>query len=257
MHPKAVAIFEAERASMERRPQNDLASWYPLLLATGAPTPRTIIVRARHDLERLLDGGPDATYADGILDDHRAFVARMTKAAEVFGFPCFLRTGHGADKHSYRRTCRLECADNIESHVMALVEWSACASLVSLPTATWAVREWLDLDAAFTAFDGLPIATEVRAFIGGGAMRCWHGYWPVTALTGRTEISDPAWRAHLARARRTAEREQKEWRPMVETIAAAFGSWSVDLCRTRKGVWYVTDMARAEDSYHGPCKRKL
>ena len=135
---------------------------------------------------------------------------------------------------------------------MALVEWSACASLISLPTYTWVVREWLDLDVAFTAFDGLPIATEVRAFIGAGSMRCSHHYWPMRVLADQGNVTEPRWRDYLAKQHRTATAERHRWRPIVDLVAAAFGSWSVDLCRIREGAWFVTDMARAEDSWHWP-----
>jgi len=149
----------------------------------------------------------------------------------------------------------VERAEDLSQHVAALVEWSALVTLVSLPTRTWVVRQWLDLDARFTAFEGLPIATEVRAFIVGGRLRCWHPYWPADALRDAGP-SDKDWRALLVAQHRLARDEAFRWRPIVNAISAAFGSWSVDLCRTEAAEWVVTDMARAEDSYHWPgCKK--
>ncbi|GAH32927.1 unnamed protein product, partial [marine sediment metagenome] len=36
--------------------------------------------------------------------------------------------------------------------------------------------------------------------------------------------------------------------------SAVEGHWSIDLCQTKEGIWYMTDMALGEDSYHwGTC----
>jgi len=46
------------------------------------------------------------------------------------------------------------------------------------PPAAFMVREFLDLDASFKAFGGLPIAREWRIFASPEKVICYHPYWP-------------------------------------------------------------------------------
>jgi hypothetical protein len=222
---------------------NDLAEWFPCLATTGVPVPRTVIVQTELDLLGVLDGETPAGFDD--------FVAQLDAAGrEVGGPPAFLRTGHTSGKHGWRRTCYVQGA--VARHVAALVEWSACAGLLGLPTSTWAVREFLNLDASFSAFDGMPVALERRLFIEAGAVRCHHPYWPADALEeGRP--SRPDWRAKLAEQDRTWDAECGLVLEMGRVVSAAFpGSWSLDFARTRAGLWIALDMANAADSFHWP-----
>jgi uncharacterized protein YbjT (DUF2867 family) len=170
-------------------------------------------------------------------------------------YPIFLRTGHGSGKHDYRKTCYVPSASDLARHVVELVEWSACASLIGLPTTTWAVRELLALEAAFTAFLGaLPIGQERRCFIDAGAVVCAHPYWPPAVF--EDELARPsiaAWRDALAAQEAQYQRERKTVLALARQAAGHFeGAWSLDLARTRDGRWVAIDMAPAEVSYHWP-----
>lgn len=222
---------------------SDLSTWFPRLKATGVPVPRTIIIRTELDLLGLLDGETPEGF-DG-------FISHLeTAVREVGGPPAFLRTGHGSWKHGWRRTCYVQ--GPVARNVAALVEWSACASLMGFPTSTWAVREFLELDASFTAFAGMPVAMERRLFIEGGVVRCAHPYWPADAL----EEGNPSrldWRALLAAQEQTWVAEQDRVLEMGRAVSAAFpGSWSLDVCRARDGRWLAIDMALARESFHWP-----
>ena len=41
-----------EREALKRRPQNNLAAWFPLLASLDVPVPRTRIVYAYHEIGR-------------------------------------------------------------------------------------------------------------------------------------------------------------------------------------------------------------
>jgi hypothetical protein len=73
---------------------NDLADWYPVIAATGVPTPRTIIVPAAESLiDLFLDGSP-------IDSAGKATVQAVEAAIAQFDGPVFLRTGEMSAKHS-------------------------------------------------------------------------------------------------------------------------------------------------------------
>src|SRR3990167_2427173 len=164
------ALDEMERDAADR-PLNDLAAWYPLLVTTGVPTPRTRLVRTRVELLDLCDGKTPAGF-DG-------FIAKLRVAADSLGgAPIFLRTGHTSQKHGWRKTCYVADLDALPRHVAELTEFSAIADMLGLPTESWVGREFLELDARFVAFDGMPVAAERRFFVAGGRVVCHHPYWP-------------------------------------------------------------------------------
>lgn len=225
---------------------NNLATWYPLLVACEVPTPRTKILRAPAGLIDILDGAPPPGYKE--------FLARLARAAQEVGdWPIFLRTGHGSGKHYWSKTCFVTRPAVLDAHVRELVEWSALVDLMGLPVDTWVVREFLTLDSRFTAFLGaMPIATEVRVFLAHGGVACWHPYWPEAVFDEQVDGPVEVWRPHLADMQRLAATEAREFLTIAERVARLFGEWSVDLCRLKSGEWYVTDMATAADSYHWP-----
>jgi len=237
-----VSLAEIERDAADRL-MNDLPCWFPLLLASGVSVPRTRIVRTRVPLIDLLDGKPP----EG-LD---AFIASLRIEAErLHGPPVFLRTGQTSHKHGWRRTCYVTDLDALVGHVRELVEFSEIADMIGLPYQTWVLREFLDLDARFTAFDGMPVAVERRFFVAGGRVVCHHPYWPVEAIEGHTDEAD--WRRLLAETNAVTEAESATLLPMAQRVAEVFHDWSVDFARTKAGDWYAIDMALARTSYHWP-----
>jgi len=238
--PSAKAPREADRFT------NCLSTWLPRLSAHGVPVPKTMIVRWTGDdpLMRLLDGKTPSGF--------NGFVDALFAAVQVIGGPpAFLRTGQLSGKHNASETCLLD--DGLDrrilaAHVAMIVEESAIAGIMGLPDDVWAVRERLPVDAAFTAFKGLPICNERRVFIDAGKTVCEHFYWPENAIRNATTED---WREKL----RLLREEEGAPPDLVEAVALAFadaGPWSVDFMRTARG-WYCIDMARAANSWHPPC----
>lgn len=161
-----------------------LSYWFPKLLAASVPVPRTEIVRTETPLVELLDGREP--------DGFKALLDRLHAAAlAVGGYPVFLRTGHGSGKHDWPQTCHVPARADLRRHVANLVAWGHLVDLLGLPTAVWAVREYVALDAGFTAFGGLPVARERRYFIAGGQVLCHHPYWPADAIREGTGYGPP------------------------------------------------------------------
>jgi len=192
------------------------------------------------------------------------------------GLPCFLRSGQTSGKHEWRDTCFLPSDDRevIAHHLYEVVVYSHTADFMGMPCDVWAVREMLPTVPVGTAYRGMPVCREFRYFIGGGKILCRHPYWPRDAVPGLTDeqyaklCEPPETIERPPRPKPTSKIEQiREYHrglpddatadEIVLAVAERFmeAEWSVDLLWTERG-WFVTDMARAEDSWHWPeCRR--
>jgi len=225
-----------------------MSYWLPILLKTGVPVPETRLITTELPLVSMLE-----EELPGLTDNWKAFVGELRAAAlEVGGYPAFLRTGHGSGKHEYVDTCHVPDERALSRHVWRLVEWSLLVDLCGLPTRVWAVRRFLQLQASFRAFGGLPINRERRYFIGAGRVICRHAYWPESAVAeGEPDAAD--WREKLAALNEETPEEIALLTEMSERVAQAFtGVWSLDWAQDITGRWWAIDMAPAERSYHWP-----
>lgn len=229
----------------------DLADWFPRLVEASIPVPRTRIVRAPADLIALLDGETPAGFG--------AFLAELEAAGDEIGYPLFLRTGFGSGKHDWVDTCLVTSADDLGQHVFALVEWSEMVDVMGLPTTTWAVRELLPTDPAFTAFSGhLPITRERRYFVEDGRVVGYHPYWPPFAIESPS-VSD--WEVRLSALNEMPPEEVSELTALAERVSTAVpGAWSVDFLHVPDRGWLCIDMAHTARSFiwrDHPCAPKV
>jgi hypothetical protein len=225
--------------------KNCLSYWFPILQSVvPANVPRTIIIPAPPDgLTSLLVGQQP--------DEWPMFLLALRGAGKAVGYPCFLRSGHTSDKHSWDKTCYIAKPEDFGSHVCSIVDFSECCSLIGLPYNVWAVREWLNGPIIGTAprYCNMPVRREFRIFIRDGKIQCGHPYWPVDALLsgGCNEDTMAQVEAmnHLG-----IDRQGLHY--LVSKVATVFdGYWSVDCLWTNQG-WFVTDMALGDDSWHWP-----
>ncbi len=142
---------------MGNEDRNDLAFWFEKLKATGVPVPSTTVVRA---------GGSVVEVVYGKHSPHfEPLVAALKEAAAAYGYPVFLRSGHGSGKHDWKDTCFVPDTESMGRHVAAIIEWSECVDMLGLPTETWVVREALPLVTTFRAFSGQMPINSVRVAI--------------------------------------------------------------------------------------------
>jgi hypothetical protein len=222
--------------------RNDLAYWFPRLLESGVPVPRTEVVATDCPLYILLDGQSPPGFD--------LFLAELSVAADRVGYPCFLRTGHASNKHAWRESCFVRGPGELTGHVVNLVEFSVCADFLGLPTATWAVREFLGLNVPFEAFNGMPVAREFRCFFRHGMPLCRHPYWPEDAIL---EPSRPDWREMLRTMSSLSDDEASSIDSLICRVATRFeGAWSVDVAQATDGRWVIIDMAEMDRSFHWP-----
>jgi hypothetical protein len=241
---------------------NSALYWYPKLadIATDIPVgvPDSRLVKFPFDESfRLLDGEvPDAL-------PWGAFV----EAAEAVGSPAFVRTDQKSAKHAGPGAYRIDDpGEDIPTALAALVDHHVTAGR---NPAALMVREWVDIDAKFRAFDGLAIGPEWRLFASPDGAQCRHFYWPAAAIAeGRGEptglggepLAESVWRSRLNDLRESATSADLRHLDSVATAAARAlntanhlpddGIWSVDFARGADGEWWLIDVARAPDSWH-------
>ena len=224
---------------------NNLAYWYPRLLACGLPMPKTLLVRAHEeelsDIANVFEG-QEMTCAS------EPFFKRLTEAAQEIGYPLFLRTGHTAGKQNWRHTCYVAKERELRDHAIALVEYSDIISFSRFSLEWWAVREFLPLTPVAHAplFTDLPICREVRAFAVDGKVKCIHPYWSERFLEqgGVSEFT-----AVYNALKDIKDEDYVKDLAARAAQAAGPGAWSVDILSTERG-WNVIGMAEAAKSYH-------
>jgi hypothetical protein len=257
-----------------------ISYWFPKLQEINRQAgeilislPETIIVEsAPPDLIEILEGNTPAGI-DG-------FYLEMLGAAIKIGYPCFLRSGVTSDKYDWVDTCFVKDPTMLVAHISRIVEFCAGADILGLPSDTWAIRKFLQLETAFTAFrGGMPINKERRYFIEGGKVICHHPYWPPEVFAkeetehdrrleffkefdedrnGKTisSLADPLpanWRELLSCLNLETPEEVEYLTAKSELVSRHFeGTWSLDWAMTKDGKWYAIDMALAERSFHWP-----
>ena len=145
--------------------------WFPYIKNLNIPQPKTEIVEIPHKkFVKLIDG--DSTLSE--------YAEQFSDVMDSLGpFPIFLRTDNSSQKHSFKKTCRLPDKESLLGHILELVDCNMASDLIDNALV---FRKWLDLDAGFSAFDGLPINVEARIFINRGKVQCIHPYWPEDAI---------------------------------------------------------------------------
>jgi hypothetical protein len=231
---------------------NALSHWFRLIQAAGLPVPKTIIIRglSRAELWSMDDGARQENLINTIIPLVKSW-------GNEIGYPCFLRTGLSSFKHQWSKTCYLAGPDDAEKHVDNLCFSSL---LNDLDCDEFVVRELLDTVWAFTAFDGMPVAREMRMFFEGGRVTGYQGYWP------EDSILDPSradWRGRLEAMQKFTDDEIARNAAMAElagqaaTLGGLCSQWSIDFLETKDRGWLLIDMADAEHSYRSPDFRPI
>jgi hypothetical protein len=223
----------------------DLSYWFPKLLNSGVPMPKTEIIKTNCPLSELID--------DDEPEGLDRFFLEMRQAVSRIGVPCFLRTGQTSGKHDWKDTCYLESPSELPKLIFNLIEYSECVDLIGLDYSVWAVRELLPTEPAFYAFRGMPITKERRYFAENGRVICFHPYWFEDVFESLTNDE-------LKALRELNIRSQQEINQLTALTQIAShhleGAWSFDWLWTKRG-WYLIDCAPAEISFHFPTCRKI
>lgn len=246
--------------------RNCLTYWFPRLLAAGIPVPRTEIVKTELELMHILDDPEDHPWPRGFAQEYTYFLNHLKAAADVIGFPCFLRTGQTSCKHNWKQTCYVTRIEQINDSVPLMIDLSGCNDLA---TNVWVLREYLPVKpiAVLPRYGGMPLVREMRCFVEGGKILCQHPYWPRGAIRdGLPKKLSHGWDEDNVDDGRELEADdlylasqmdintKVEVLKLAEEVAEVFaddGYWSVDVLETERGM-FVTDMAVGERSFHWP-----
>jgi hypothetical protein len=231
--------------------KTDMAYWFPLIEKWRLPVPKTLIIKdVNIEFSKLLDGN--------LPENWDSFIRVLTKAMRVIGFPCFLRTGHGSNKHDWIDSCYVLIDDSvvIESHVANLVEWSYTVDFMGLPLNTWAVREIIPTIPLFYAFKRFPVTREFRFFINNKNsynknhfyIEHVQPYWPHGAIRNP---SSTQWEVILEDASEITAGEYEILAHLAQTAGRAVGEgyWSIDFLQDSSGLWWLTDIAEGDKSF--------
>ncbi len=229
--------------------RNSALIWLPAIHAAGLPVPKTIIVPYKHhECIGIFDGEKS--------EEFERLVVSVMDAGRRIGFPVFIRTDLSSAKHSGPKAYKIE-ADGQSQPVFETLEDNEMKFFMERegPLA-FLVREFVSLEAPFTAFRDLPIAREFRFFANAETVHCWHPYWPAETIE-ENRPSIATWRDALAELHCAPKVPELWYMAVAAAKACGGGDWSVDFCRDVNGKWWLSDMAVAEDSYHWPeCERK-
>lgn len=237
----------AMRLQTNLQQDSSLLNWYPKIEGK-IPTPKTEIYPITPEefwkMVGLLDGDEE-----GMAEYER--LKNEIEARTELTYPLFLRSDQGSAKHNYLETCYVPEKDCLLQHLVGLIEWHLCRDL--FPQAI-VLRELLDLEAPFKAFDGLPIAKERRWFVDEEKIMCFHPYWPEDAIQFYEPTKPlPGWPVFLGAINIMDDEEVRQLAYYAEIFRKAVpGFYSVDFAQDRQGKWWLIDAARGELSYHPP-----
>lgn len=242
---------------------NSALYWYPKLEGCAsefdAALPESEFVRYEFmESFGLIDGAvPDALPWE-----------EFVQTVESIGYPAFLRTDQKSVKHAGPGAYKATEPDDIPTILAVLTDHHVKANR---HPAALMVREFVDINAAFRAFDGLPIGRELRVFASPNGPECEHFYWPPEAIDdGRGEpvsmdgeaMEDGRWRSLLGKLTNIPAPTVETLRDDAVTATSRLNNadsvpdnaaWSVDFAEDTDGKWWLIDVALAEDSWHPEC----
>lgn len=227
--------------------KNSMMYWYPRVKELDVPQPNTIFISTGEDWEEL------RLVAEGQKELRN--MSEIHEACRSIGYPVFARTDQMAAKHSWNRTCFISGEDVLRDHIANLVEGTLDCDMIGRIVRGIAIREYIEMESAFTAFNGLPISRERRYFLRDGEVICHHPYWPEESIwfgVGQKEPTD--WKHALSRINYESFDEIDTLTKYAGMIGSTLeGYWSIDFCRGRNGDWYFIDCALGENSWHPDC----
>jgi len=215
--------------------QSSLLYWWSKVKNAKVPKPKTVIISInRYNVFSWLTHGlPEK------------IIARIEKIGGEIGYPLFIRTDHFSNKWEFKNSCYVGKPDDIEPHILNLVDMSLS---IDLPVNAIIVREYIEPDWKFKAFSGeLPIAPERRYIVRDGKVVAHFPYWFPDAIRSPSRKD---WLEVLQRMNEETQEEISLLTMYAEEIGQKIeGNWSIDFMKGKDGKWYFIDMAREEVSW--------
>lgn len=221
--------------------------WFGAVEACKVLSPATISFDLAPELQvEILDMHDLSDTSKKNLED---LVSQIQFMGKRYGFPLFIKTSFTSGKHDWSESCCLPNGDEktVLKHLAELVNFQAmCVGELLSPSLV--IRQMIDTDPAFHAFQGMPITEEYRLFTKGGKVEGYQPYWPEHSIEN-PDCED--WQAKLKAIKTPNQADLKYMTDAAEKIAAMLGDhdWSVDFLRSSDGQLWLIDMAVASQSY--------
>lgn len=261
MKPPHSALFDE---------RNSLLYWFPKVRALDIPTPKTEWVEFPPEIAHKFF---DESTQDDAVKQFQPYLKKLKEKAESLGYPLFIKTDMASHKHGWEKGAFVRREKDLLDHIINTLEFNAMVGVVGLNYRAIVIREFLELDWRFKAFHGkMPVARERRYFINDSQVLCHHPYWIQDAILkahkneGKTHELfgymphklPNKWEEMLEEINRETEDEITLLTHYASQIAQVFTDyWSIDFAYTRKGNWFLIDMANGYASEHPTCNKKL
>jgi hypothetical protein len=221
-------------------------NWAPAVASAGVSAPDTLMVALSYELqEEIIDGLEMSEASQKNIDE---IIKAVEQMGAKHGFPLFIKTSFFSNKHGWKHTCELASADRdtIISHLDNIVSIQGFSPYMVSPSLL--VRQMLETDAIFHAFEGMmPVTQEFRFFASKGKVEGFQPYWPKHSIK---DASVTDWPERLEKISKLGPRDQEKLTEMAASITRRLeGDWSVDFLRDRHGKWWLIDMAEGQLSY--------
>lgn len=224
--------------------RNSALIWLPKIQEAKLPSPKTVVVNYSHySILNIFDNIPCKEFENLIVS--------VEKACDEMGYPCFIRTDLSSAKHAGPSAYKVNEPSEVGQVLFATLEnnemkfWLAKEKPEAI-----LIREWLNLESPFDAFNGHAIAREWRFFADSEKVICFHPYWPEDSIQFYKNDEPENWEGKLAELHKEPS-ELQELKAMAVIAAKEYGyTASIDFAKDINGKWWLTDMAVAEDSYH-------
>lgn len=219
--------------------KNSMLYWYPKIKDLRIPQPKTeIYMIPKSTLAKLKEEN---------MENLR--IVEVNKVASRIGFPVFCRTDQASNKHFWDKASFIEKPEDTKSHIFEVISHNLLCGIMGLPFEALVFREYVPMDSKYTAFYGnMPVNPERRYFVKNGEIVCHHAYWVMEAINNPSVKN---WKALSKQMNKETKTEVKLLSHYARMVSEKFdGCWSVDFCLSKKGIWYLIDMALGKDSWH-------
>lgn len=240
--------LKLEKFKRDAQHPNQFTNWFPVVQSLdyfGVKYPKTKVVELPLSVTELVyQEDPVAFARDPIVI---GIVEQVESAFSAWGVDSlFMKNSLFSAKHGWKNTCHVTKDSDISLQLFSIqYEWLCCG----IHTATHVViREMIQLEPLFYAFNGMPITQEFRLFCKSGlGVYAYQPYWPEKA------IKDPSTPDFANKLRGVKAPSQKLLQLMIDqaekVVGTLGGDWSIDFLIDHEGFPWLIDMALSLTSY--------
>lgn len=220
---------------------NSMELWWPLIKHTDVPKPHTQLASLPlYAVWMLIDS------KSNIIDkkDLEEKLYRMFQFYVQNEKDFFIRGYYHSAKHE-RGNFKLNHLTTKEEFLHEYKTLLNATLMKDLPIGGLAFREYIELESYYNAFNGLPIAKEIRWLVHKNGNDCV-AYWPASAIKFMdSPMVENYQELHKKIAINKEEEQitQKYALKLYDALKIKHDYWSFDFAKGKDGIWYFIDCA--------------